>query len=528
MSQCLLLTGGSINLLSGAGTATSSGSIVLRTAASGLNGVSGALTFVTGNAAAGSTGSIALQTGVTTDANGVLGDIVLASGGSTDATGTGGWVRVGDQSTVEVEDFQFINSNIDSSSNVAITIEDVKIENSDLSEIQHLKMTGTLSFESTSTQTFVHTGSAAGDLAILSTNGKVVVEGLQVDDTTISNTALNGAVTVELINLEDNTISHTTTATAIVVEGIQIMDQAMSDVTTLVMTGDLTNSGGDVLLTSTDPRQITHTGSAVNDLSISSTNGKVFVEGVQIDSTAVSSVTTVDMSGDLTTSAGSLLLTSTDTRQITHTGSASGNLEISSTNGYVKVEGVQVADTDVTNVGSVELNKGAGATFSTVTGYGSAGELNSECSPTAQCTTCLGDCDTDADCESGLICRMRDLNDPVIPGCSGSAFEEHDYCGWAGTITSNTASGTFPLVYYSTSGNTCETNAVGTFTLSSTYIKATSVVHAMVSSYTGTFGTNGIPTIVVTSVTNGAATLIVCNNGASALDGAITFNYVVW
>lgn len=39
------------------------------------------------------------------------------------------------------------------------------------------------------------------------------------------------------------------------------------------------------------------------------------------------------------------------------------------------------------------------------------------CTPTTKCSACLGDCDTDADCLSGLKCFQRDDTTPV-PGCA--------------------------------------------------------------------------------------------------------------
>jgi len=40
---------------------------------------------------------------------------------------------------------------------------------------------------------------------------------------------------------------------------------------------------------------------------------------------------------------------------------------------------------------------------------------------------CEGDCDNDGHCENGLFCMQRDGNEP-IPGCSGSAVFDKDYC----------------------------------------------------------------------------------------------------
>lgn len=40
---------------------------------------------------------------------------------------------------------------------------------------------------------------------------------------------------------------------------------------------------------------------------------------------------------------------------------------------------------------------------------------------------CQGDCDSDADCDPGLVCFQRDDYTPV-PGCNGEGVENYDYC----------------------------------------------------------------------------------------------------
>jgi len=40
---------------------------------------------------------------------------------------------------------------------------------------------------------------------------------------------------------------------------------------------------------------------------------------------------------------------------------------------------------------------------------------------------CQSDCDSDSDCASGLVCKQRAGNEPV-PGCSGNATDYSDYC----------------------------------------------------------------------------------------------------
>ncbi|KAL7531368.1 hypothetical protein ACHAWF_008976 [Thalassiosira exigua] len=49
------------------------------------------------------------------------------------------------------------------------------------------------------------------------------------------------------------------------------------------------------------------------------------------------------------------------------------------------------------------------------------------CKPEDKCGLCQNDCDTDEDCEDGLVCLQRAANEPV-PGCWGAAVESRDYC----------------------------------------------------------------------------------------------------
>ena len=44
-----------------------------------------------------------------------------------------------------------------------------------------------------------------------------------------------------------------------------------------------------------------------------------------------------------------------------------------------------------------------------------------------KCDVCQGDCDSDADCKSGLRCFQRNGLTPV-PGCSGDGAAFFDYC----------------------------------------------------------------------------------------------------
>ena len=43
-----------------------------------------------------------------------------------------------------------------------------------------------------------------------------------------------------------------------------------------------------------------------------------------------------------------------------------------------------------------------------------------------KCDRCEGDCDSDSDCKAGLTCFQRDTGS--VPGCSGVATTDWDYC----------------------------------------------------------------------------------------------------
>merc|ERR1711904_764044 len=88
------------------------------------------------------------------------------------------------------------------------------------------------------------------------------------------------------------------------IESVVFTDNAVSSVSTLGMSGDLDTSGGDIKLTNTGNKGITHTGGGSGDLTVKSTNGDTKIESVVFDGNAVSSVSTLDMSGDLDTSGG--------------------------------------------------------------------------------------------------------------------------------------------------------------------------------------------------------------------------------
>ena len=53
--------------------------------------------------------------------------------------------------------------------------------------------------------------------------------------------------------------------------------------------------------------------------------------------------------------------------------------------------------------------------------------------PSSVLGLCEGDCDSNDDCDEGLLCFERDEEGDLPPGCSGTATGDWDYCYEAGT-----------------------------------------------------------------------------------------------
>merc|ERR1712072_1675668 len=79
-------TGGSISIISGFGTQSTSGTIIIRTLNAGVKGVSGELMFSSGTTSNGASGSISIGTGTTTG-SGESGDIHVHVGKTTKENG---------------------------------------------------------------------------------------------------------------------------------------------------------------------------------------------------------------------------------------------------------------------------------------------------------------------------------------------------------------------------------------------------------------------------------------------------------
>ena len=57
----------------------------------------------------------------------------------------------------------------------------------------------------------------------------------------------------------------------------------------------------------------------------------------------------------------------------------------------------------------------------------------SGCTASKPCMQCQGDCDIDADCDTGLKCFQRKSSSQTVPGCAATGYKassegDHDYC----------------------------------------------------------------------------------------------------
>ena len=336
-----------------------------------------------------------------------------------------------------------------------------------------------------------------------------------------------GGVSVEAVKHVANAIEHkSSTSTALTLEDVTFLNTAVSTVSTLEMSGDLTNTGGNVLLTSVGAQAITHTGagSANADLSMTSTNGAVNIESIKFTSSAL----TCDDAITITSTNDAVSVES-----ITFTSAALSSTTAitvdSNDAGGVSIESIKFVGNDVTNIGSLTLDKGTAPTpLATSPSY------DATCSSSNPCGLCVGSCSADDQCAGNLVCVSRTVTSDTLAQCGTVASEYSaidtaqgsvvSYCVGYPDVSSNTAAGSVSLSNYETAANSCES---ATFALLSDYISSTSVVQLSVTSYSGNWGSQGIPSLHLTGIEAGKVNIMVCNTGASALAGLITFNFIV-
>lgn len=90
-------------------------------------------------------------------------------------------------------------------------------------------------------------------------------------------------------------------------------------------------------------------------------------------------------------------------------------------------------------------------------------------------------------------------------------------------VTANACAGVITTV-----SSTLAAAASTAFTLTNSYITASSVVIAVIQGYSGTWATNGAPQVAVGSVTDGSCSVVLTNNAPSnALSGTLKIGFLV-
>jgi hypothetical protein len=227
----------------------------------------------------------------------------------------------------------------------AVVVEDVIFDTGAVSAVTTIGMSGELTnsalgvtfSHASNDQTIEKTGT--GDLTLVSA-AAVVVEDVIFDTGAVSavtTIGMSGELTNSALGVtfshasNDQTIEKTGTgdltlvsAAAVVVEDVIFDTGAVSAVTTIGMSGELTNSALGVTFShASNDQTIEKTGTG--DLTLVSA-AAVVVEDVIFDTGAVSAVTTIGMSGNLTNSAGNVLLTNAGAQNITKSGSGALNI----------------------------------------------------------------------------------------------------------------------------------------------------------------------------------------------------------
>lgn len=87
-------------------------------------------------------------------------------------------------------------------------------------------------------------------------------------------------------------------------------------------------------------------------------------------------------------------------------------------------------------------------------------------------------------------------------------------------VTSNGVAGQITTITATTSAN-----STSTFTVNNSACLSTSFVQLQLVSYAGTYGTNGVPLLAVSSVSAGSFNITIANASANALNGALVIYY---
>ncbi len=89
-------------------------------------------------------------------------------------------------------------------------------------------------------------------------------------------------------------------------------------------------------------------------------------------------------------------------------------------------------------------------------------------------------------------------------------------------MTLNTHTGIITTASGTTAADACEA-----FGLSNSKILSTDLVQINIMAYSGTYGTNGIPTVAVSALSVGSCTVQICNAGSGNLAGTLKLAFWV-
>merc|ERR1712159_875727 len=141
------------------------------------------------------------------------------------------------------------------------------------------------------------------------------------------------------------------------IESVKFAEDAVSGMGTLSMSGDLTNTNGNIALTKSSGQTITKGGSG--DLTVES-DADTKIEQVTFAGTAVSGMGTLSMSGSLTNTGGNILLTNNGNKAITKAGTGSfiisSSATVSGNTGTVDIESVKFAWSAVSGMGTLSMS----------------------------------------------------------------------------------------------------------------------------------------------------------------------------
>lgn len=323
------------------------------------------------------------------------------------------------------------------------------------------------------------------------------------------------------------------------------------------------DTGGPVAVTTTDTTatavQVSATGGGIDinagsdGLDIS-TNGPIIMDGDRLVANTANDVTLVSLGGDVEVDGSAINLTSTSTAanalrlrslgggvQVQTGGSSAldmnagtGGVDVDTT-GQISLtsEGMQFLVAGAATGGGVSANAGtAGINVDTT------GQISLDSSQAASNAIEIVSSDTAGgiDVSAGTGGILIDTTGGMTlsssnqvsfsAGTGGISFPKATITQLTSLTTGVTVNSTAGVI--TTVPATLASNATASFVVTNNRVAATSVVVAGVQAYSGTFGTNGIPTAAVSAVAAGSFTVTLANShGTAALNGAVGISFLV-